>query len=210
MNDYTDFPALLEERYSEKISFTLIRDDAKEFSRSHSLEECCDMGLALYESGNYQVQEAGVFMLGDCAAENDDALLFLRDTVSRHDNWRIQEVLAKAFDSYCRLTGYEHALPVIENWLESDCPNTRRAVSEGLRIWTSRPYFKENPQAAVQLLSAHKEDDSSYMRKSVGNALRDISKKHPELIAEELRQWDISSSEIRQVYALAGKFINKR
>ncbi|WP_202613187.1 hypothetical protein [Bifidobacterium tibiigranuli] len=58
MNDYTDFPALLEERYSEKISFTLIRDDAEEFYESHPLEECYAMGLALYESGNYQVQEA--------------------------------------------------------------------------------------------------------------------------------------------------------
>jgi 3-methyladenine DNA glycosylase AlkC len=130
--------------------------------------------------------------------------------VSRHDNWRIQEVLAKAFDSYCRLTGYEQALPVIENWFDSDCANTRRAVSEGLRIWTSRPYFKENPQVAIRLLSAHKEDSSLYMRKSVGNALRDISKKHPELIAEELRQWELSSSEIRQVHTLAGKFINNR
>ena len=210
MNDYTDFLAFLEERYSEKISFTLVRDDAEEFYESHSLEECYAMGLALYESGNYQVQEAGVFMLGYCAAENDDALLFLRDTVSQHDNWRIQEVLAKAFDSYCRLTGYEQALPVIEDWLDSDCANTRRAVSEGLRIWTSRPYFKENPQVAIRLLSAHKEDSSLYMRKSVGNALRDISKKHPELIAEELRQWELSSSEIRQVHTLAGKFINNR
>ena len=99
MNDYTDFPALLEERYSEKISFTLIRDDAEEFSRSHSLEECCDMGLALYESGNYQVQEAGVFMLGDCAAENDDALLRLFD-VAPVTRLVLTDALAIGFADY--------------------------------------------------------------------------------------------------------------
>ena len=45
------------------------------------------------------------------------------------------------------------------------------------------------------------------IQKSVGNALRDISKKFPELIKEELDGWDINSKEIQQVYKLASKFI---
>ena len=77
-----------------------------------------------------------------------------------------------------------------------DCANVRRAVSEGLRVWTSRPYFKDNPQIAIQLLSSHREDKSEYVRKSVGNALRDISKKNPELISAELNSWNLSSKEI--------------
>lgn len=89
----------------------------------------------------------------------------------------------------------------------SDCANVRRAVSEGLRVWTSRPYFKDNPQIAVQLLAAHREDESQYVRKSVGNALRDISKKYPEVVSEELSSWDLSSKEIKQVYKLASKFL---
>ena len=78
-----------------------------------------------------------------------------------------------------------------------------------MRIWTGRPYFKDNPQAAIQLLSAHKEDNSEYVRKSIGNALKDISKKYPQMIAEELKSWDLSSGEIKQVYKLAGKFLDK-
>ena len=58
----------------------------------------------------------------------------------------MQEVLAMAFDNHCKIIGYETALPLIEEWLNSDYANVRRAVSEGLRIWTSRPYFKDNPQ----------------------------------------------------------------
>ena len=38
------------------------------------------------------------------------------------------------------------------------------------------------------------------MRKSVGNALRDISKKFPELIKIELDSWKLESKEIKQVY----------
>ena len=50
--------------------------------------------------------------------------------------------------------------------------NVRRAVSEGLRVWMSRSFFKDNPKVAIQLLSALKSDSSEYVRKSVGNALR--------------------------------------
>lgn len=79
-----------------------------------------------------------------------------------------------------------------------------------MRIWTSRPYFKDNPpQAAIQLLSTHKEDNSKYVRKSIGNALKDIRKKYPQMISEELKSWDLSSGEIEQVYKLAGKFLDK-
>ena len=124
-----------------------------------------------------------------------------------HDSWKVQEILAMAFDNHCKIIGYEAALPLIKEWLNSDCANVRRAVSEWLRVWTSRPYFKDNPQIAIQLLSSHREDKSEYVRKSVGNALRDISKKNPELISAELNSWNLSSKEIKQIYKLAGKFL---
>jgi len=206
----SDYRETLEDRYAEQVSFKLIEKDAEQFYASHPLEHCEAMGQELYRSTNYQVQEAGVYLLGYAATVNDKALLFLKEEVSRHDNWRVQEVLAKAFDMYCSLIGYETALPVIKDWLASEIANTRRAVSEGLRIWTGRPYFKEHPQVAIDLLAAHKEDESLYMRKSVGNALRDISKKHPALVAKELEQWDVSSKEIKQVYKLAIKFIESQ
>ena len=84
----------------------------------------------------------------------------------------------------------------------------RRAVSEGLKVWTSRPYFKDNPQAAIELLAAHKSDESAYVRKSIGNAIRDISKKHSKLVSAELSTWDLSPKEIHQVYKLASKFLD--
>ena len=149
----------------------------------------------------------GVFLFGYLSEQND-ILTFMRDEVSKDDNWRVQEVLAKAFDEFCKNTGYEKALPIIDEWLKNDNPNTRRAVTEGLRIWTSRPYFKDNPNEAIRRIVALKEDPSEYVRKSVGNALRDISKKFPELIKDELNNWKLESKEINQVYKLASKLIN--
>ena len=149
----------------------------------------------------------GVFLLGHLS-DDDEILTFMRDEVSKDENWRVQEVLAKAFDEFCKKIGYEKALPIIDEWLENENPNTRRAVTEGLRIWTSRPYFKENPNEAIERLVNLKEDSSQYVRKSVGNALRDISKKIPELIKNELLNWNLQSKEINQVYKLASKFID--
>ena len=159
-----------------------------------------------YESSVYQVRMYGVFLFGYLSTDND-ILTLMRDDVSKDDNWRVQEVLAKAFNEYCKNIGYENAIPVIDEWLSSDNPNTRRAVTEGLRIWTSRPYFKENPQEAIKRLARLREDASEYVRKSVGNALRDISRKFPELIKEELESWILGSKEIKQVYKLASKFL---
>lgn len=65
---------------------------------------------------------------------------------------------------------------MIGEWLDSDCANVRRAVSERVRVWTSRPYFRDHPQAAIDLLAAHKYDANEHVRRSIGNAICDIGK----------------------------------
>ena len=195
--------------------FSLIKSGFKEEEKralddykSNDKEYVKRLAFLSYESKVYQVRMYGVFLFRYLSSDSD-ILTFMRDEVSKDDNWRVQEVLAKAFDEYCKNIGYENAIPVIDEWLSSDNPNTRRAVTEGLRIWTSRPYFRENPQEAIKRLAALKEDASEYVRKSVGNALRDISRKFPELISEELKTWNLETKEIKQVYKLASRFVEK-
>mgnify|MGYP002751699489 FL=1 len=62
-------------------------------------------------------------------------------------------------------------------------------------------------EESIQRLAALKEDSGQYVRKSVGNALRDISKKFPEFIRKEVETWSLDSKEIKQVYHLASKLI---
>ena len=193
--------------------FSLIENGFKEEEKralsdyqSNDIAYIKELAFLAFKSNVYQVRMYGVFLFG-YLSEQDDISAFLRDKVSKDDNWRVQEVLAKAFDEFCKKIGYEKALPVIDEWLKNTNPNTRRAVTEGLRIWTSRPYFKDNPDEAIKRIATLKEDSSEYVRKSVGNALRDISKKFPELIKEELDSWDVKSKEIQKVYKLASKFI---
>ena len=174
--------------------------------KSHDREYIKQLAFLAYQTDIYQVRMYAVFLFG-ALSKDKEILLFMRDEVSKDANWRVQEVLAKAFDEFCKNTGYEKALPTIDEWLQNANLNTRRAVTEGLRIWTSRPYFKENPNEAIRRIANLKEDPSEYVRKSVGNALRDISKKFPELIKNELNNWNLESKEINQVYKLAGKLI---
>ena len=146
-------------------------------------------------------------ILGRLAIEDNDALRFLKEQVSTDKNWRVQEMLAKAFDEICKNRGYEKCFYLIDIWLDDDNLNVVRAVTEGLRIWTSRPFFKENPSLAIALIAKHKADESEYLRKSVGNALRDISKKYAELIRNEVQQWDLSNPRILFTYKLAAKLL---
>ena len=187
--------------------FQHIIDEADEIFSANSKEQCFEVALELFRNDAYQARMLATTILGRLAIEDNDALRFLKEQVSTDKNWRVQEMLAKAFDEICKNRGYEKCFYLIENWLDDDNPNVVRAVTEGLRIWTSRPFFKENPSLAIALIAKHKAHESEYLRKSVGNALRDISKKHAELIRNEVQQWDLSNPQILFTYKLAAKLL---
>ena len=195
--------------------FSLIENGFKEQEnraladyKAKGAEYCKELVYLAYGSNVYQVRMYAVFLFGHLS-DSEEILTFMRDEVSKDENWRVQEVLAKAFDEFCKKIGYEQALLTIDEWLKNGTANAKRAVTEGLRIWTNRPYFKDNPDEAIRRLASLKEDESEYLRKSVGNALKDISKKFPNLVKAELASWDLDSKESLQTYKFASKFIKK-
>lgn len=148
------------------------------------------------DDNTYQIRMLGTYILGQLSGESTMALEILETEVAVDKNWRVQEMLAKAFDSYCHSIGYEKSLPKIKKWINDENPNIKRAVIEGLRIWTSRAYFKENPEVAIRLIAQSRSDDSEYLRRSIGNSLRDIYKKHKDLINTEVSKWDLADEKI--------------
>ena len=161
--------SLIENGFKEQESRALADYKAK------GAEHCKELAYLAYSSEVYQVRMYAVFLFGHLS-DSEEILTFMRDEVSKDENWRVQEILAKAFDEFCKKVGYEQALFVIDEWLKNGNANAKRAVSEGLRIWTNRPYFKDNPDEAIWRLSSLKDSASEYLRKSVGNALQEISK----------------------------------
>ena len=200
-------PSLIQRVQKTQHGFVDILKAAEEVFASHSAAEVLALAKELFSSESYQARTLATFLFGKLSARSKASFTFLRKTVSRDKDWRVQETLAKAFDQYCSDIGYEKALPVIKDWLSDENPNVRRAVTEGLRIWTGRDYFREHPDVAIKLLSRLKMDESEYVRKSVGNALRDISRKHKDLIRAEVEKWDLSDKQIKQTYKLASKFL---
>ncbi len=193
---------------TEKAGFKLIQGEAEKALTNRDAKECLRLAQELYESDIYQARMFAVLVFGRLAATEKTAYETLRTKVVHDTDWRTQEMLARAFDQYCKDKGYEVCLPAIKEWLGASEANQRRAVSEGLRIWTSRPYFKDHPEVAINLLASLHSDQSEYVRKSAGNALRDISKQHPELVVSELQTWDLKNHEAAFTYKLASKFIH--
>jgi len=138
------YPSKYMEKLIERVQrsqhgFLDIQKAADEVLAEFPAGESFRLAQGLFSSEIHQVRALATFILGSLSARSAESLAFLKQRVSRDDDWRVQEILAKAFDRYCSDIGYEQALPVIREWLADPSPNVRRAVTEGLRIWTGRP-----------------------------------------------------------------------
>ena len=170
--------------------WSALRQEARAFVAS-APPAAFALAMEWYGHSAWEVRMCAVLVLGGLAAHDPRALAYLRATCGQDPAWQVNEGLAMAFDDYCAAIGYEEALPVIRDWLGAPSPNLRRAVSEGLRPWTAskRAYFAQHPDAAIELLGTLKDDESRYVQESVGNALRDISRRHFEPVLTALRAW---------------------
>jgi len=190
--------------------FRHIYSEAEDIISTYTSEESFKIAGQLYSYDAYQARMLATVILGHLAYKDKRAYDFLKSRISFDTNWRVQEMLATAFDLFCRDIGYENSIPVIHEWLNDSNPNICRAVTEGLRFWTKRPYFKDNPKTAIELITRHKDHESAFVRKSVGNALKDISRKHKGLIEEEVSTWDLSNARVLLTYKYATKHLNKQ
>ena len=85
--------------------FKHINNGASEIMRMYSKEHCFELALELFKHEAYQTRMLATTILGRLAATNNDALCFLKEQVSTDKNWRVQEMLAKAFDEVCEHRG---------------------------------------------------------------------------------------------------------
>lgn len=146
-----------------------------------------------------EVRFLGALVLGLIAHLDKKYLQYLREVYCTDEDWRVKEATAKAFDSYCENVGYENSIGVIRDWMTDSNANVRRAVAEGLRVWTSRPYFKYNPSIAIDILNILKEDNSLYVKNSVANCFSDIGKSYSDLVLNNFSTWDVNNENSRYI-----------
>jgi len=118
-----------------------------------------------------------------------------------HDFDRSMEVLrqmTKRFSCefgirYFLLADQARALKIMQNWVEDGNYHVRRLVSEGSRPrlpWAMQlPGFIADPSPVLPLLTALRDDEQEYVRRSVANNLNDIAKDHPDVVFDVCRKW---------------------
>jgi hypothetical protein len=178
------------------LNWTKIRALAQRLAASEAGETLAQAAESDLDAPDAAQRVLAVYLLGFTATGGHaQRLALLRQRVPADPNWEVQEALAQAFDACCAAIGYEAALPTIDAWLADPQPNARRAVSEGLRPWTSkrRPYFAAHPAEAIRRLAALRADPSDYVRHSAGNALRDIRRAHAARVDVETATWNLDN-----------------
>jgi HEAT repeat protein len=187
---------------SENWNWARIRELAQKMAQTEGGKDLAWSAVSFLKSEDVRDRVQAVFLLGFTCGEHPDRLEALRQQATSDPSWEVQEALAQAFDAYCAAVGYETALPTIDDWLADGRPNARRAVSEGLRIWTSkrRAYFAAHPEEAIRRLAALRDDVSDYVRHSAGNALRDIRRAHADLVDAETATWNLEHPLIAFTY----------
>src|SRR5215210_6149236 len=91
---------------STEHGFAGIRREAERIVESSCVEEGLTTARALLSSEVHQARMLAVFILGMLAVKSQEAFAMLRDDVSKDNDWRVQEILAQAFDRYCSDVGY--------------------------------------------------------------------------------------------------------
>jgi 3-methyladenine DNA glycosylase AlkC len=185
-------------------NWSAIRQAGRDFL-SAAPPDAFEQAAEWYRHPAWEVRAFALAILGGLAAHDERAGAFLFEHCGAEPAWQANEALAMAFDDHCAALGYAQAIPLIRQWLAAPQANLRRAVSEGLRPWTAskRAVFARDPALAIELLGTLKDDPSRYVQESTGNALRDISRKHAELVIAALREWIVENPQLKSRRVIA-------
>lgn len=103
---------------------------------------------------------------------------------------------------YFLIADQERALAVMAPWANDPDVHVRRLLSEGTRPrlpWGEQiKRLVADPAPMISILYKLRDDPEEYVRRSVANHLNDISKDHPELIADLATEWIEGASKNRQ------------
>ena len=100
-----EYIAALEQEFSSiENGFKTEESRALQDFQSHDFAYCKTLAFAAYQSPAYQVRMYGVFLFG-YLSEDEEILHFMKEEVTKDENWRVQEILAKSFDMYCKKIG---------------------------------------------------------------------------------------------------------
>ncbi|MFW9987806.1 MAG: DNA alkylation repair protein, partial [Candidatus Odinarchaeota archaeon] len=119
-----------------------------------------------------------------------EKMLSLIKKYACHRNWIVRETIADSIIAGLK-KNIDITLIFLNKWAKNSNENLRRLVSESLRPHNSIKWLRDPTKndKILDILTILRNDPSLYVRKSVGNNLKDLSKYMPEKILDLLESW---------------------
>ncbi len=134
-----------------------------------------------------------VFLLAEAIKKESNAFLACERQIlewAGSDDWEMREIALEFIVNAIRY--YPDAvLPKVRELAASENPNLRRLVAEGIRPRGSTKWLRDPAQndIVLDILAQLRFDSSEYVRKSVSNNLKDLTKYMPEKVFPLLDRW---------------------
>jgi len=157
---------------------------------------------------NRNIQHFALLFAAELILSNSKMFEFLVPLIeiwADHEDWALRETTG-----YTILYGIKKdpnsVFPFLMKWIKSDNENLRRIVSESLRPMAEVKWLRDPKKndKILEILTILNKDPSIYVRKSVGNNIKDLSKYMPEKILDLMEQWT-ESAKIKVYDALASE-----
>ena len=126
-----------------------------------------------------------------------DKVSFLIEKYANHEDWTIRESTVFSIISVLKKRP-KGTLYCLNKWAISENENLRRLVAESLRPRSEIKWMRDSKKNndVLEILTALNKDPSIYVRKAVGNNIKDLSKYMPEKILDLMEKW-ITDSKIK-------------
>jgi 3-methyladenine DNA glycosylase AlkC len=171
------------QRQSRGITWVLQRLSRLLTLETDNLEQVRAIALILYENLAKDDRLIGlpIFLMAEYGKTHPTAVLDFFEQVADANDWVVREFAAGGLHALIK-PGRAVILPWLKTVVQSDQPNLRRFVSEGLRPVADNRWLNDEPETSLEILRLLFRETHPYPRTSVGNNLSDLARRNPALI----------------------------
>ncbi|MHA1253011.1 MAG: DNA alkylation repair protein, partial [Candidatus Helarchaeota archaeon] len=131
-----------------------------------------------------------IFLSANLALEHFEETIPLIERWLNDEDWKIRECSIHPMLSGLK-KNRDKALEILDRWSDSDNHNYRRFVAESLRPKADIKWLRdpEHNDKILEIITKLNHDKSIYVRKAVGNNLKDLTKYMPDKILKLIEEW---------------------
>ncbi|MHA1378323.1 MAG: DNA alkylation repair protein [Candidatus Helarchaeota archaeon] len=131
-----------------------------------------------------------IYLASQLALDNFDLIFEKIKKWAKDENWTIRECARAPLLSGLK-KNRQKIFRLYKKWVNEEDPNLRRIVAETLRPLAVNKWLRDpnKNDEVLEILTELNHDESIYVRKSVGNNLKDLTKYMPDKILDLIEKW---------------------